>query len=147
MVVGLVRGLVFEMMSLLGWAVAYFGALWLAPQWASWLPIGRPGSSANVAAALVISFVAVLIVWGLISRLVRWLVHATPLSLIDRSLGAFFGLLRGALIVLCVVTVVSFTPLAQADRWHSSQGVLWAGEALALIKPWLPADLSRFISV
>ena len=146
-VVGFVRGLVFEMMSLLGWVVAYFGALWLAPQWASWLPIGQPGSSANVAAALVISFVAVLIVWGLISRLVRWLVHATPLSLIDRSLGAFFGLLRGALIVLCVVTVVSFTPLAKADRWHSSQGVLWASEALALIKPWLPADLSRFISV
>ena len=146
-VVGVVRGLVFEMMSLLGWLVAYFGALWLAPQWASWLPVGRPGSSANGAAALVISFVAVLIVWGLMSRVVRWLVQATPLSLVDRSLGAFFGLLRGALIVLCVVTAVSFTPLAQEARWHSSHGVRWAGEALALIKPWLPAVLSRFISV
>ncbi len=145
-VVGMVRGLVFEMMSLLGWLVAYFGALWLAPQWASWLPVGRPGSAENGAAALVISFVAVLIVWGLMSRLVRWLVHATPLSLVDRSLGASFGLLRGALIVLCVVTAVSFTPWAQEARWQSSQGVRWAGEALALIKPWLPGLFEKSLS-
>ncbi len=29
--IGVVRGLVFELISLLGWAVAFFGAFWLAP--------------------------------------------------------------------------------------------------------------------
>ena len=30
MLVGLARGLVFEMLSLIGWGVAYFAALWAA---------------------------------------------------------------------------------------------------------------------
>ncbi len=144
-VVGMVRGLVFEVMSLLGWVVAYVVALWGAPQWASRLPIGHPGSALNVAAALLLTFLAVLIVWGLIARLVRWLVHATPLSLIDRSLGAFFGLVRGGIILLCVVTAVSFTPWSQSRQWRSAPSVHWVSEALVQLKPWLPSYLNRFL--
>lgn len=144
-IVGLVRGLVYELMSLAGWLVAYVVALWGAPRWASSLPVGQPGSALNVAAALLLTFLAVLIVWGLIARLVRWLVHATPLSLVDRSLGACFGLVRGGVILLCVVTAVSFTPWAKSGQWRSAPSVQWVSEALLHLKPWLPSSLNRFL--
>ena len=39
-IVGLLRGFVFEVLSVLGWVVAYFAAQWLSPQVAEFVPIG-----------------------------------------------------------------------------------------------------------
>jgi membrane protein required for colicin V production len=142
--VGCMRGLVFEVMSLLGWLVAYGAALVFAPQWAPSLPIGQPGGPLNALAAFGLIFLGALIVWGLTAQVVRWLVHATPLSVIDRLLGGFFGLVRGALILLCVTTAVAFTPWADSPQWRAAPSARWASEALVVIKPWLPNELSRF---
>jgi membrane protein required for colicin V production len=85
--VGVVRGLVFEMLSLAGWLVAYFAAQWFSPMLAPHLPVGQPASALNHGAAFACAFIGALIVWGLVSRLVRMLVRASPLSLPDRLLG------------------------------------------------------------
>ncbi len=96
MLVGLWRGFVLEVLALAGWVVAYFAAHWLAPMWAPHLPIGAAGSNLNFVAAFAITFIAVLVLWGLASRLVRLLINATPLRGVDRVLGALFGVVRGA---------------------------------------------------
>jgi membrane protein required for colicin V production len=44
MAVGVWRGLVFELMSLLGWFVAYFAAQWATVMVAPYVPVGVPGS-------------------------------------------------------------------------------------------------------
>ena len=69
--VGAIRGLVFELLSLAGWLVAYFVALWAMPELAPRLPIGTTGSSLNLAASFACAFIVTLIVWSLLSRLVR----------------------------------------------------------------------------
>ena len=51
MAVGVWRGLVFELMSLLGWFVAYFAAQWATVMVAPYVPLGVPGSPLNHAAA------------------------------------------------------------------------------------------------
>ena len=84
--VGIWRGFVFECLSLAGWIVAWFAAQWAAPQLAPHLPIGSIGSALNMAAALALCFFAALAVWTLLAKLVRMLIHATPLSLPDRLL-------------------------------------------------------------
>ncbi|MES2889337.1 MAG: CvpA family protein [Pseudomonadota bacterium] len=145
-VVGCMRGLVFEVMSLAGWVVAYAVAVWFAPQWAPSLPIGRPGSAVNTLAAYSAVFLGVLIVWGLTATMLRWLIHATPLSVIDRLFGGFFGLLRGALILLCVTTAVAFLPWSQSATWRTSPSAQWLNEALLTLRPWLPIEMSRFMS-
>lgn len=142
--VGCWRGLVFELMSLLGWLVAYAAALVFAPYSAAFVPIGQPGGALNALAAYGVVFLGALLVWGLIAKLVRWLIHTTPLSVIDRALGGFFGFLRGALILLCVSTGVAFTPWARSPEWASSPSAQVLTEALIAIQPWLPAELSRF---
>jgi membrane protein required for colicin V production len=143
--VGVVRGLVFEMLSLAGWLVAYFAAQWFSPPLALHLPVGQAGSALNHGAAFACAFVGALIVWGLVSRLVRMLVRASPLSLPDRLLGACFGLARGAVVLLAIATVVGLTPLARSVAWQQSRGGAWLQAGLHGLKPVLPAEISQHL--
>ena len=145
MLIGLLRGLVFEVLALLGWGVAYFGAHWLAPIWAPYLPIATPGSELNHVASFVCAFVAILLAWGLLARLVRLLVRATPLSLLDRGLGAGFGMLRGVLVLMLVATLVTLTPMAGSKAWQQSQLAPWLSAARQGLNPLLPNELSRHL--
>lgn len=144
-VVGLVRGFVFECLSLLGWVVAWFAAWWAAPQLAPQLPVGAAGSALNLALALAISFVAALVAWTLLARLIRLLIHATPLSLPDRLLGGGFGALRGAVLLLAVAAVVAMTPAAQSAGWRHSKGARWLAQTLQALKPLLPDPAARWL--
>jgi membrane protein required for colicin V production len=141
--VGLMRGLVLEVLSLLGWVVAYFAAQWLAPELAPHLPVGTPNSALNQGAAFAICFIVVLIAWGLAARLVSMLVKATPLSFADRALGAGFGMLRGAVVLLAVATVIALTPLVRSAPWQASHGRVWLNEALNGLKPVLPPRVAQ----
>ncbi len=144
-IVGLVRGFVFEVLSLMGWFVAYFAAHWFAADLAPHIPVGNPGSGINHAAAFAALFIAVLIVWALASRLLRFLIHATPLSLPDRALGAGFGVLRGLTLLLAAATVISLTPLVKSPTWQASQGAQWLHAALTGLRPVLPPQLLQHL--
>lgn len=143
--VGLWRGLVFELMALVGWVVAYVAAPVLAPLLAVHLPLGTPGTALPQALAFGLSFLGVLLAWALLARLVRLLVHATPLTVVDRLLGAGFGLMRGAVLLLAVGTVVALTPAVRSAPWQHSQVAGLLAVALQGLKPVLPADLSRHL--
>ena len=144
--IGLVRGFVFEVLSLLGWVVAWVAAQWAAPALAPHLPVGTPGSGLNIMTAFLLVFIAALIGWTLLARLVRRLVHATPLSLIDRVLGAGFGMLRGAVLLLLVGLIVTWTPAAQSQAWRTSQGARWLALALQAVKPMLPQQAAGLLN-
>jgi membrane protein required for colicin V production len=141
--VGVLRGFVFELLSLAGWIAAWFAAQWFAPVVAPYLPVGTPGSALNHGAAFVATFLAALVVWSLASRLVRLLIHATPLSLFDRLLGAVFGLVRGAVLLLAVATAIGFTPLAKSTAWQQSRGAAVLNAVLQGLLPLLPAQVSK----
>lgn len=144
-IVGIVRGFVFEVLSLLGWVAAYFAAQWLAPMAASHIPIGKPGGSVNYAAAFAAAFVAALIVWAICARLLRFVIHATPLSGPDRLVGAVFGALRGLVILLAATTFICLTPMMRSPAWQASGGAKWLQGALVQIKPWLPPQISKHL--
>lgn len=141
-VVGLVRGFVFEVLSLLGWVVAYFAAQWLSPQLAPHIPVGGPGSGTNHAVSFACTFIAALIIWVLLSRLIRMLIQATPLSMFDRTLGAIFGLARALVVMLAITTFVLLTSLAKSAAWQQSRGAVWLRDALVAIKPVLPQQIA-----
>ncbi len=143
--VGLWRGLVFELLSIAGWLVAYWGAPHLAPTLQAWLPQERLGPSLLHAAGLVLAFILILLAWGLAAKLLRALIHASPLSILDRLAGAGFGLLRGALLGILLVVVVNMTPLAAMDAWQNSQGVPHLQQLLLSLRPLLPVEISKMI--
>jgi membrane protein required for colicin V production len=135
--IGLWRGFVFECLSLAGWLVAWFGAQWAVPFVGPLLP--GWGGGLNLAASFGLAFLAVLVVWALLARLVRMLIQATPLSVPDRLLGAGFGALRGGVLLLAVTLAVAFTPAAQSEAWRQSRTVQALGFVIGGLQPWLPA--------
>ena len=141
--VGVWRGLIYELVSRLGRVVAYGCALrfspWLMAQWSlqGYTPeLGR-GS------AFVVLFLVILLVWALAARLLRRVVHATPLQVPDRLGGAAFGLVRGVLILLVVATVVGWTPLKDLEGWRASQGRVWLERLIEGLRPYWPDGLSE----
>jgi membrane protein required for colicin V production len=132
-------------MSLVGWLVAYVVAQVLAPVVAPYLPIGSPGSALNAGASFAVAFIVVLLAWALLARVVRFLIHATPLTVVDRLLGGAFGVLRGAVVLLVVATLVAYTPAARSPPWQQSQGAILLGTLLHGLKPLLPDTLSQHL--
>ena len=151
--IGLWRGLVFEVLSAAGWLVAYFGAQWFTPQWSVHVPfavpIGTPGSALNHAATFALCFIALLVLWGIASKLVRMLVRAVPgISGADRLMGGVFGLVRAMVLMLAIATVIGLTPLAKSAAWQESHVAVWTQDLLLRLKSVLPADFyARFSKV
>ncbi|MBW8847649.1 MAG: CvpA family protein [Burkholderiales bacterium] len=147
--IGLWRGLVFEVMSLAGWVVAYFAASPLAPVVEEMLPastVSKFGPAVLHVVTLAIAFFFVLIVWSLASRLVKALIHATPLSVVDRLGGAGFGALRGVFIALLLVLVIGASPLAESSTWQASRAAPVLSGVLRDAAPLLPEPVARFVS-
>jgi membrane protein required for colicin V production len=142
-VVGLWRGLVFEVLSLVGWVVAFVVAQALAPTASAYVPIGVSGSALHHGISFLALFVLALVLWALASRLVRLLIHATPLQPVDRVLGGVFGLARGGVLLLALTTVVMLTPAQRSLAWQSSQGAVYLGAMLQGLKPVLPQVIAR----
>ncbi|MCA6216146.1 CvpA family protein [Ideonella sp. B7] len=136
--VGLWRGLVFEVMSLAGWVVAWWVASHGAEAAGHWVPLGEEGGALRLGGGFLLAFAVTLLAWGLASRLVKLLITATPLTVPDRVLGGGFGLLRGVLLLLVLVTVVGWTPLAGSDGWRASRVVGWTLVLHQAVEPWLP---------
>ena len=140
-----VRGVVFKVLSLIGWFVAWFFALWLTPVALPYITLSGAGTTLNHVIAFACVFLVVLLIWSVGARLVRALIRATPLSPVDRMLGAGFGVLRGGVVLLLVVLAVSFTPLGKSQAWHRSVGVVWLNSVWQELKPalWGEGTASR----
>lgn len=146
MVVGAWRGLVFEVLSLLSWAVAFFAAQWFAADAAQWLPMSGAAEPLRYAAGFVVVFVLGIFAGGLVAFLVKKLVTAVGLRPADRMLGAGFGLLRGVLLLLAVTIVAGMTPLHTAEAWQQATGPHMSKTLLGLLKPVLPEDFAKYLS-
>jgi len=144
--VGLARGVVFELLALAGWFVAFFTAGRLSPACEAYIHIGQTGTALNHAVTFAAVFFAAFLVWGLAARLVRALIRATPLSPIDRILGAGFGALRGVVVLLLVALGVGLSPLAQAPAWHDSLGVAWLNGVLQALRPAVSGESSQHLA-
>ena len=144
--VGLWRGFVFEILSLLGWVLAFVIANAAGPLLAGFLPLGDAGSPLRLWVAYVLVFVLVLVTCTLFARMLRALVSATPLSFVDHLLGGLFGAARGGLILVVAGVLVSLSPYASTPAWKSSHGALWLGMALEGLKPVLPQSLNVHIA-
>lgn len=121
MLVSLFRGFVREAFSLVVWFLAVYGALLAADPLAERLSPWIEMPSARVIVAFVGVFVLVLVVGGLINYLLGKLVAGTGLSGTDRLVGALFGALRGAAIVLVAVIIARFTPFPDDPWWRESR--------------------------
>ena len=144
-IISTLRGLVKEILSLLGWVVAFVVANAYGAKLAPMLPELLPGETARLIMAFVLLFLGVRILMGLLSLAIGALITATGLSLADRGLGGLFGLARGIVIVLAAVILCGMTSIPQQDFWRNALLSPMAETGARTVKPFLPAALAQHV--
>jgi membrane protein required for colicin V production len=144
-IISTLRGLVKEILSLLGWVVAFVLANAYGATLAPMLPAMIPGQTARLIVAFIVLFLGVRILMGLLSLAIGALITATGLSLADRGLGGLFGLARGIVIVLAGVILCGMTSIPQQAVWKDAFLSPMAETGARTVKPFLPAALAQHI--
>ena len=144
--VGLLRGLAKEVISLAAWVLAFLLAKSLAPSVTPLMPgAGAPGL--QYAAALVLVFLLVLLVASLLGYLIRQAIEFAGLGIYDRIFGAAFGVARGVVAVVGLALVASLTALPKTQFWQTSLCHARLEQAVLQTKPWLPKDMAAHVQI
>ena len=143
LVVGAWRGLVREVLSILGWVIAFLAANLLAGPLGPVMPQVIPSPELRIAAAFVAVFVLSLVATTLVGLLLSKIVKAAGLGGVDRALGAVFGAARGLLIVLAAALLCGLTSAPRQAYWRDSTSGPLLARAAQAIKPLLPQTFAE----
>jgi membrane protein required for colicin V production len=144
-VISTMRGLVKEILSLLGWVAAFIVANAFGAKLAPMLPSVIPGEALRLIVAFIALFLGVRVLMGLLALAIGALIEASGLSLADRGLGGLFGLGRGIVIVLAGVILCGMTSIPQQAFWKDALLSPMAETGARTVKPFLPAAFARHV--
>ena len=135
---GLLRGLVGTVASLVAWLAAGWIAFRHGAALAFWFSDdGMPGAS-ELLAGYAAAFIGVLVLVSLVGWAVRKLVHSVGLSGLDRLLGLALGAARGALVACMGLLLMAFSSLPQEPAWAGSRAVVVLLPGAQWMARWLP---------
>lgn len=140
LLLGLWRGLVYEVLSLLGWPLAFVLSRMFAADIEPLLPVSQEAARGALAYALV--FIAALVIWGVLVWMFAKLIRAVGLGVLDSLLGGVFGLLRGVLVILVLVWLAGMSDLPEQALWREAQLSGVAEEVAMQTKVWLPDNIA-----
>jgi membrane protein required for colicin V production len=144
--IGALRGLVREILSLAGWILAFWVAYTYSGVAAEWIPESLPGGAfTRTLAGFVLLFVATVIGTALVSTLLAQVLSSTGLKPADRGLGFVFGILRGGVLVMFLVILAGFTTLPEEPFWRDAVTRPTINQLMDVLRPWLPPDLGQYL--
>ncbi|PUA19058.1 CvpA family protein [Glaciimonas sp. PCH181] len=143
--IGTLRGLVKEILSLASWVIALFVANAYGESLAVLLPDVIPGAVTRLIVAFLALFIGVRLLMMLLSMVLDGLVKATGLSVADRGLGGLFGLARGAVIVVVAVLVCGTTAIPKQSFWRDAELSPLAVTAANTALPFLPEAFAQHV--
>lgn len=139
------RGLIREILSLLGWIVAVVAANLFGPELALHLPDKIPGEAIKLLVAYAIIMVATVLLMAVVNMLIATILAATGLKLADKGLGGLFGAARGAVIVLSLAILAGLTGLTQTPFWQQAVLSPMIEASIHLAKPLFPERLKQYV--
>ena len=145
MLISMTKGLVREVISLLSWVVAFYVATHYGEVLMPWLPNAVSGDVMRMIVAFIVLFIGTRIVMAILARLVNVVLHATGLTLLDRFLGALFGLAKGALVALALVLVCGMTKIPQQPFWKNAMFSQMVLQVAKMTMPYLPVYFVEYI--
>ena len=145
-IVGVSRGLVREILAIVGWVLAILLALKFAPMVGEAIPLESLSILVRTALGAVLVVVATLVVIGLAGKIFAHLMAAASITFEDRAIGAIFGLLRGVVIVCACVFVLGLTSATKTGLRRNSVLIVPCEHVIDFCMPYMPqaiADLRR----
>ncbi|MFA6903771.1 MAG: CvpA family protein [Gallionellaceae bacterium] len=141
------RGLVYEILSLLSWITSYFVAKAWVAELAPYMPSVLESEALKSAAAFMAAFITTLILCGIAAWALNKLIKSFGLDWrTDGVLGAFFGFMRGLILVLAVVLIAGLTKLPQTPFWRDALLSKPLQNVALVVKDLLPDEMSQRVS-
>lgn len=146
---GFIRGFVKETLSVAGWVGAIFLSLYL-------FPIAQPIAREFILNLLIadiltgaVIFILSLVILSYISHAISEKVKASSLGALDRSLGIFFGIARGAILLgVAWLVFVQFIPEKDRPEWILQARMLPIIEASGeFVARLLPPDMQENLNI
>lgn len=154
--IAIFRGFVKEAISLASWILAIWLAVSFSNQVALFLPASIDEATFNLGAnelevsklrvgiAFLLIVIGTLIAGALLNYILSQVTQMSALRGMDRILGAFFGLARGAVVVVLIILVAALTSFPQSDTWKSSQLLPPFELAARKAVEFLPPEYSKY---
>ena len=142
-VLGIVRGLIREALSLLIWAAALWSAARFGPQAASLFGRVLDNPLWQLWAGRLALFVAVLFVGSLVAWLVSYFVRRSVITGTDRILGMLFGFARGIVLAGLLVLALELGGFATEPWWRESKLLPYAAAVGAELRDVAKEQLAR----
>lgn len=121
-IIGLTRGLIVEIFSLVGWILS----LWIASKFS---PEAEPFikkifDSENVASilAFISVFILSLFVLGLVNMFVSYLLSSAKLTWINSLFGSVFGFARGVVVCAIILCIINMTKYKE-EEWYKQSAM------------------------
>ncbi len=146
MLLGMWRGIIYEVLALLGWLSAFLIARWLAADVAAMLPALITVADIRTAIAYVILFITTLF----LSSSIAWFISKAITKLGNLGwtvwvLGALFGIARGTMLVLVLVLIAGLTSWPKDPIWREATLSKPLQELALASLVWLPEGVSKHI--
>ncbi len=143
---GLGRGLIREVLSLIAWVGAILVTIYYADTATAALAqyINEEPMRRMVAIALL--FLPTLLILSVISSLLARFLLRHHADSHDQLLGLLFGALRGVVIVAIAVLVGRATALTHEQWWHESTLIPRVEALIAQVSPYLPDPVAQFLA-
>lgn len=144
-VVGLLRGFIREVLTIVVWVLAFY----IAIAYASTVSAALSTTIVNASMRYIVSFVLLLICMLFIGAIINYLmgkiIKTTGLSGTDRVLGLGFGLIRGVLLIGVLVMFAMHTTLIDDPWWKESQTIGQFEQVGDSIKSFLPEEWTKWL--
>jgi membrane protein required for colicin V production len=108
-ITGLFRGFVKELMALGIWVIALWGAARFSGLGADYLKPWVSQTEVRMVASFILITIIILLLGGLITSLLAFVIERSGLSSTDRLLGMIFGFARAVFIISLVILVAQLT--------------------------------------
>lgn len=144
-VLSVMRGLLREVLAIMGWVAAFYVAKTYTNQILPLMPADIPTESLRILAAFLVLFLATLLVASLLAIALSAIFKKIGLGWLNRLLGAVFGLARGLLIVCVLVFLAGLTNIPKDTRWRNAMFSAPIEALVISMLPWLPISIAKHV--
>ena len=136
---GCFRGFIRELLSLIGWFLAFYTANFFTDSLYQYIPFALDDTIKYITGYFII-FLFVLIFASIIIKLINKFIKSVGLSFSNFILGGFFGFTRGVLIVFVMIFLLEKTSFSLNPGWANSTYIPIIKNSVENTLPYLPED-------
>ena len=136
---GCFRGFIRELLSLIGWFLAFYTANFFTDSLYQYIPFALDDTIKYIAGYFII-FLLVLIFASIIIKLINKFIKSVGLSFSNFILGGFFGFTRGVLIIFVMILLLEKTSFSLNPGWAKSTYIPIIKNSVENTLPYLPED-------